>query len=108
MSATSPTAAAPAIKATDDNLVVLLDPIEEEKTEGGVVLPENQYNKPRTGTVISVGPGERCSDSSERLPMESEAGERVLVPARVGHIVTVSGVKYLILQERDILLTLNR
>lgn len=96
------------IKATDDNLIVLPDPAEEEKTEAGVILPENMRNKPRTGTIVAVGPGERRSDNDQRIPMESEVGERIMFGARAGIAATIDGINYIILKERETLVVLNK
>jgi chaperonin GroES len=88
-------------------VIVLPDPIVEEVTEGGVHLPEAKTDRSRAGVIVAVGPGERRSDCSERLPMDYSVGERVLFNAKAGFDVTVDGVKYLALRQKEVLALLS-
>lgn len=89
------------LKPLADRVVVQkLDP--EEKTSGGIVLPDTAREKPQEGKVISVGPG-AFDDKGQRKPMEVKEGDRVLFAKYSGTEVKIEGEEYLILSERDIL-----
>ena len=74
----------------------------EEKTAGGIVLPDTAKEKPQQGEVLAVGPG-RFDEKGARMPMELKAGDRVLFAKYSGTEVKIEGVEYLLLAERDIL-----
>jgi len=74
----------------------------EEKTSGGIVLPDSAKEKPQQGEVLAVGPG-RTDDKGTKIPMEVKVGDKVLFAKYTGTEVKVEGVEYLILIERDIL-----
>lgn len=82
---------------------VIIKKIEaEEKTAGGIVLPDTAKEKPQQGEVLAVGPG-KFDDKGVRQPMEVKAGDRVLFAKYSGTEVKIDGIEYLILSERDIL-----
>lgn len=74
----------------------------EERTAGGIVLPDTAKEKPQQGEVLAVGPG-RVDEKGSRAPMEVKVGEKVLFAKYSGTEVKFDGVEYLILAERDIL-----
>lgn len=74
----------------------------EEKTAGGIVLPDTAKEKPQQGEVLAVGPG-KLDEKGTRHPMEVKVGEKVLFAKYSGTEVKIDGVEYLILAERDIL-----
>ena len=74
----------------------------EEKTKGGLIIPENAKEKPAEGEVISVGPGAR-KDSGELIEMAVKAGDHVLFGKWSGTEVTIDGEELLIMKESDIL-----
>ena len=74
----------------------------EEKTAGGIVLPETAKEKPKEGKVISTGPG-KVLDSGERSAMQVKEGDRVLFTSYAGTEVKLDGEEYLIMGEDDIL-----
>jgi chaperonin GroES len=74
----------------------------EEKTSGGIVLPDSAKEKPQQGEVLAVGPG-KLDDKSARQAMEVKVGDKVLFAKYSGTEVKIDGVEYLILAERDIL-----
>lgn len=89
------------LKPLADRVVVQkLEP--EEKTAGGIVLPDTAKEKPQEGKVISVGPG-AFDDKGQRKPMEVKDGDHVLFARYSGTEVKIEGEEYLILSERDIL-----
>ena len=74
----------------------------EEKTSGGIVLPDTAKEKPQQGEILAVGPG-RVDDKGNRTPMEVKVGDKVLFAKYSGTEVKIEGVEYLIMTERDIL-----
>jgi chaperonin GroES len=74
----------------------------EEKTAGGIVLPDTAKEKPQQGEVLAAGPG-KLNDKGAREPMEVKVGDKVLFAKYSGTEVKIEGVDYLILAERDIL-----
>jgi chaperonin GroES len=74
----------------------------EEKTAGGIVLPDTAKEKPRQGKVLSLGEG-KLLDSGKRAAFQVKEGDRVLFSSYAGNEVTVDGDEYLIMTEDDIL-----
>ncbi|MDK2784915.1 MAG: chaperonin GroES [Bacillota bacterium] len=74
----------------------------EEKTKGGIVLPDTAKEKPQEGEVIAVGPG-RVLDNGQRIAPEVKVGDRVIYAKYGGTEVKVDGEEYLILRESDVL-----
>lgn len=74
----------------------------EEKTAGGIVLPDAAKEKPRQGKVLSVGDGKLLS-SGKRLPFSVKEGNRVLFSSWAGSEVKLGNEEYLIMSEDDIL-----
>ena len=74
----------------------------EEKTAGGIILPEKAQEKPREGEVIAVGPG-RLLDSGERKAMSVKVGDRVVYTEYGGTEVSEGGTDYLLIDEGSIL-----
>ena len=74
----------------------------EEKTAGGIVLPDSAKEKPKQGKVLSVGEG-KLLDNGKRAPFQVKEGDRVLFTSYAGNEVTVDGEEYLIMSEDDIL-----
>jgi len=82
---------------------VVIEPIEEEdKTAGGIYLPENAKEKPQRGTVLAIGPGDR-DESGKRIPMDVSAGDQVLFAKYAGSEIKLDGKKLLIMRESDLL-----
>ncbi len=89
------------IRPLDDRVVI--QPLEaEEKTQGGIVLPDSAKEKPTKGKVVSVGDG-KLLDSGKRAALLVKKGDRVLYGKYAGTEITVGGKDYLILKENDIL-----
>lgn len=78
----------------------------QEKTSGGIVLPDAAKDKPREGTVIAAGPG-RLMDNGQIRPLEVHQGDRILFGSYAGNEVEVDGKEYLILKEEEILAILS-
>jgi chaperonin GroES len=74
----------------------------EDKTKGGIIIPDTVKEKPQEGEVVSVGPGGR--DESGRLtPVELKPGERVLFGKWSGTEVKIDGEEFLIMKETDVM-----
>src|SRR5436190_13074674 len=74
----------------------------EDRTPGGIVLPDTAKEKPRQGKVLSLGEG-KLLDSGKRAPFQVKEGDRVLFTSYAGNEVTVDGEELLIMTEDDIL-----
>jgi chaperonin GroES len=74
----------------------------EEKTAGGIVLPDSAKEKPARGTVISIGTGKLLDDGT-RSKSQLKAGDRVLFTSYAGENVEIDDVEYLLMREDDIL-----
>ncbi|WP_428030465.1 co-chaperone GroES [Ancylobacter sp.] len=74
----------------------------EEKTAGGIIIPDSAKEKPSQGEVVAVGPGAR-DEAGKLVPLDVKAGERVLFGKWSGTEVKIDGVDYLIMKESDIL-----
>jgi chaperonin GroES len=74
----------------------------EEKTRGGIIIPDTAKEKPMEGEVVSCGPGAR-GDDGKLVPLDVKKGDEVIFSKYGGTEVKVSGDEYLILRESDIL-----
>ncbi len=74
----------------------------EEKTAGGIIIPDSAKEKPAEGEIVSVGEGLR-DDDGDRIALDVKAGDRVLFGKWSGTEVTVDGEELLIMKESDIL-----
>jgi len=75
---------------------------EEEKTAGGIIIPDSAKEKPAEGEIIAVGPG-KLNDAGERVAIDLKVGDRVLFSKYGGTDVKLDGEDYLIMREDDIL-----
>jgi chaperonin GroES len=75
---------------------------EEEKTKGGIIIPDTAKEKPFEGRVIAVGDG-RTMDDGKKIPMEVKKGDRILFSKYAGTEVKVNGEEHLIMKEDDVL-----
>ena len=75
---------------------------EEEKTAGGIIIPDSAKEKPAEGQVVAVGPG-KVSDSGERVALQVKEGDLVLFSKYGGTDVKLDGDDFLIMREDDIL-----
>ncbi|MBD3392621.1 MAG: co-chaperone GroES [Chitinivibrionales bacterium] len=82
---------------------VIVRPLEaEEKTAGGIIIPDNAKEKPQKGEVIAVGEG-KIADSGKKIDMSLKKGDKVLYGKYSGTEVTVDGEDLLIMRESDVL-----
>jgi len=83
------------IKPLADRVVVEPSPA-EEKTSGGIIIPDTAKEKPQKGTVMAVGPGKKDE------PMTVKVGDVVLYGKYAGTEITIDGINYMIMRESDI------
>ncbi|ANW04531.1 co-chaperone GroES [Bradyrhizobium icense] len=74
----------------------------EEKTAGGIVIPDTAREKPQQGEVVAVGPGGR-DEGGRLVPIDLQTGDRVLFGKWSGTEVKIDGTEYLIMKESDIM-----
>ncbi len=75
---------------------------DEQRTPSGLVIPDTAKEKPQTGTVLAIGPGD-LSDSGDRVPVEVSVGDVVVYSKFAGTEMKYEGDEYLILASRDLL-----
>jgi chaperonin GroES len=74
---------------------------EEEKTSGGIIIPDTAKEKPQEGKVIAVGPGKRARDGN-RIAVEVKKGDKVLFGKYAGTEIKIDGVDHIIMREDEI------
>ena len=79
---------------------------EEEKTAGGIYIPETAKEKPQEGRVIAVGSGKRTEDGKS-LPLEVKSGDQILFSKYAGTELKLKGEEYLMIREDDVLGIIN-
>lgn len=80
---------------------------EEERTKGGIIIPDTAKEKPQEGEVIAVGPG-KVTDDGKKIPMEVKVGDRVLFGKYAGTEIKIEGEEHLIMREDDVLGIIER
>ena len=75
---------------------------EEEKTKGGIIIPDTAKEKPVEGRVIAVGIG-KLSEEGKRIALEVKKGDRILFGKYSGNEIKIEGKEYLIMREDDVL-----
>jgi chaperonin GroES len=88
----------------DRLLVQRLD--EEEKSRGGIIIPDTAKEKPQSGRVLAVGPGRR-GENGELLPLDVRVGDKVMFAKYAGTEIKIDGEDRVILREEDILAILD-
>ena len=85
-----------------DDRIVIKQSEAEEKTSGGIILPDTAKEKPQIGKVVAVGPGKLLNDG-KRSQMSVKVKDEVFYSKYMGNDVEVDGEKYVILRESDVL-----
>jgi chaperonin GroES len=94
------------LKPLSDRVVV--KPAEaEEKTKGGIILPDTAKEKPQQGEIVAAGPG-KVSESGSLVKMEVKVGDKILYGKYSGTEITVDGTEYLIMRESDIFAVIGK
>ena len=87
---------------------VIIKPMEtEEKTKGGIIVPDTAKEKPIEGIIMAVGPG-KVTEDGKQVKLEVKEGDKVLYGKYSGTEVTVEGEEYLIMRESDIFAIINK
>ena len=94
------------LKPLGDRIVVKVL-TQEEKTRGGIVIPDTAKEKPQEGEVLAIGSG-RVLENGQKLPLEVKKGDKVLFSKYGGTEVKIEGEELLILSERDVLAILEK
>jgi chaperonin GroES len=89
------------LKPLDDRVVIKQSEA-EDKSAGGIILPDTAKEKPQMGKIVAVGPG-KVLDDGKRSKMSVKKGDQVIYAKYIGNDVEIDGEKYVILSERDIL-----
>jgi chaperonin GroES len=89
------------IKPMNDRILVVRVE-EEQKTAGGIIIPDTAKEKPQEGKVVAAGPG-KMGEDGKRIPMEVKAGDRILFAKYSGTEIKIDGVEHLFMREDDIL-----
>jgi chaperonin GroES len=74
----------------------------EEKSTGGIIIPDTAKEKPSQGEVIAIGPGGR-DEAGQLIPLDVKVGDRILFGKWSGTEVKIDGVEYLIMKESDVM-----
>ncbi|MGE5840722.1 MAG: co-chaperone GroES [Deltaproteobacteria bacterium] len=94
------------VKPLNDRVLVVRTG-EEEKTAGGIIIPDTAKEKPQEGKVIAVGPG-KVNDEGKRVALDVKAGDKVLFGKYSGNEIKIDGVEHLIMREDDILAIIEK
>jgi chaperonin GroES len=93
------------VRPLHDRVIVMrID--EEEKSSGGIIIPDTAKEKPQQGTVVAVGSGRREDDKV--IPLDVKKGDRVLFGKYTGTEIKLDGEEHLILREDDILAVIEK
>lgn len=93
------------VRPLHDRLLVRRMP-EEEKTTGGIIIPDTAKEKPQRGEIMATGKG-RVTEDGKVLPLEVKVGDRVLFGKYSGTELKLNGSEYLMMREEDILGVIN-
>jgi len=89
------------IRPLQDRVIVRRIEAKEERSAGGIIIPDTAKEKPQEGKVVAVGPGRR--DDGKLVALDVKAGDRVLFGKYAGSEIKIDGEEHLILREEDIL-----
>ena len=93
------------IRPLSDRVVVKrLD--QEEKTKGGIIIPDSAKEKPQKGEVVAVGKGKHADDG-KLIPLDVQAGDQILFGKYSGSDIKLDGTEYLIMREDEVLAVLE-
>ena len=90
------------IRPLHDRIVVKRLDEQDEKTAGGLIIPDTAKEKPQKGEVVAVGNGKRTEDGKV-LPMDLKVGDRILFGKYSGSDIKLDGTEYLIMREDEVL-----
>ncbi|MEO8821917.1 MAG: co-chaperone GroES [Ginsengibacter sp.] len=87
-----------------DDRVLVKPNAAEEKTSGGIIIPDTAKEKPQKGKVVAVGKGKYADQTGNLIPMQVKEGDTVMYGKYGGTEITIDGVDYLIMRSSDILM----
>jgi chaperonin GroES len=87
-----------------DDRVLVKPAAAEEKTAGGIIIPDTAKEKPQRGTIVAVGPGKYAEQTGNLIPVKQKIGDTVLYGKYAGTEISVDGEDYLIMKASDILM----
>ncbi len=93
------------IRPLNDRVLVLRED-EEQKSAGGIIIPDTAKEKPQRGKVVAVGAGKMDKDG-KRIPLEVKAGDRILFGKYAGSEIKIDNVEHVFMREDDILSVLE-
>jgi len=89
------------IRPLNDRVLVSREE-EEQKSAGGIIIPDTAKEKPQRGKIVAAGPG-KMGEDGKRVPLEVKAGDRVLFSKYAGTEIKLDGVEHVFMKEDDIL-----
>jgi chaperonin GroES len=90
------------IRPLADRLIVKRVEEQEQKSAGGIIIPDTAKEKPQEGKVVAVGRG-KLNDDGKVIPLDVKAGDRILFGKYSGSEIKIDGEEHLILREEDVL-----
>jgi chaperonin GroES len=90
------------IRPLADRVIIEPDEVSENKTAGGIIIPDTAKEKPQQGKIVAAGPG-RVDENGKVVPMNVKSGDTVLYSKYGGTEIKLEGKTYLIMAETDIL-----
>ena len=89
------------IRPLNDRVLVIRKE-EEQKTVGGIIIPDTAKEKPQRGKIVAAGPG-KMGEDGKRIPLEIKEGDRILFSKYAGTEIKLDGVEHVFMREDDIL-----
>jgi chaperonin GroES len=89
------------IRPLNDRVLVIREE-EEQKTVGGIIIPDTAKEKPQRGKIVAAGPG-KMGEDGKRIPLEIKEGDRILFSKYAGTEIKLDGVEHLFMREDDML-----
>ena len=89
------------IKPLNERVLVIREE-EEQKSTGGIIIPDTAKEKPQRGKIVATGPG-KMGDDGKRVPMEVKVGDRILFSKYAGTEIKLDGIEHVFMKEDDIL-----
>ena len=89
------------IRPINDRVLVIREE-EEQKSVGGIIIPDTAKEKPQRGKIVAAGPG-KMGEDGKRIPLEIREGDRILFSKYAGTEIKLDGVEHLFMREDDIL-----
>ena len=93
------------LKPLNDRVIVTREE-KEQKTAGGIIIPDTAKEKPQEGKIVAAGPG-KLDDKGKRIPLEVKKGDRILFSKYAGTEIKIDGVEHVFMKEDDILAVID-